>query len=521
MSRLTIERDNEAVRKHRRFSSLLSLLLGILAFFGLGIEAVQSQPFCNITQITDTTTGANDRPAINADGTRIAFRSNSDITGANPDQNSEIFLFDTNTMMFMQITDTAGSSNLDPAINVDGTRIAFESNHDITGGNNDGNVEIFLSDLSTMTITQITDTLGGGDFSNRGPTINADGTRIAFESNRDLTGTGSNADANIEVFLFDTSTMTTTQVTVTTGSINPFLGPAINPDGTLIAFSSDRDLTGGNPDLNAEIFLYNTNTLAVKQVTNTLGFNGNLDPAINSSGSAIVFNSDRDIFPGGNPDNNFEIFLAFPFADLILGAQVTNSVGILGSGLPTINADGTRIAFQSDRELIPSGNPDLNDEIFLYDTTTMHLQQITDTMGNAISNLRPTINAEGTKVAFRSSANIVGTNPDTNSEIFLAHMPKGCTFATVDKLQLLKHFVAGCVVCPPKPLAFLVRKVELAMKQVIKGNIRPAVEAVGQFVSKSAMFVRMNELPPEVGQRFIAKGMEIEAELEVGLPRRP
>jgi hypothetical protein len=47
---------------------------------------------CSLTQITHATTGSSAISAINAAGTRIAFESNADLTGGNPDGNNEIFL---------------------------------------------------------------------------------------------------------------------------------------------------------------------------------------------------------------------------------------------------------------------------------------------------------------------------------------------------------------------------------------------------------------------------------------------
>lgn len=44
------------------------------------------------TQITSTTGGDHYNPSINADGTRIAFSSNRNLTGGNPDSNHELFL---------------------------------------------------------------------------------------------------------------------------------------------------------------------------------------------------------------------------------------------------------------------------------------------------------------------------------------------------------------------------------------------------------------------------------------------
>jgi len=61
---------------------------------------------------------------------------------------------------------------------------------------------------------------------------------------------------------------------------------------------------------NQEIFLW-TSGSGFTQITNTtVGFN--FSSSINSDGTRIAFVSDRDLTPGspGNPDGNFEIFLA-------------------------------------------------------------------------------------------------------------------------------------------------------------------------------------------------------------------
>ena len=93
-------------------------------------------------------------------------------------ENFEIFLFDTTSSTFTQITDTTGGSTFNPATNSDGTRIVFQSNRDITGDNADLNSEIFLYDVTTDMFTQISDSTGSGGFM---ADINADGTKITFE----------------------------------------------------------------------------------------------------------------------------------------------------------------------------------------------------------------------------------------------------------------------------------------------------------------------------------------------------
>jgi len=402
------------------------LLLGALA--AIDCRRAEADAFIR-TQITDTLGGVNSQSAFDAAGIRIVFVSDRDLTPGNPgnaDGNTEIFLYNTFTRVFTQITNTVGGSMNSPSINADGTRIAFISNRDLTPGNPgnaDGNSELFLFDTTSGLFTQITNTVGG---LNAQPSINATGTRIAFTSDRNLTpGLPGNVDGNTELFLFDTTSGQFIQITNTTGGLNAL--PAINAAGTRIAFTSNRDLTPGSPgnaDGNTEIFLFDTTTAHFTQITSSTG-GFNTQPTINASGTRIAFSSDRDLTPFRNSDRSGEIFL-FDTATGVL-TQITDNIGGLNSA-PSINADGTRIAFLSNVNFTSAqpGNPDHSPEVFLIDTTTALLTQITNTSAAspiAVVFSSISINAAGTRIAFASNRDVAPGNPgnaDANFEIFLA-----------------------------------------------------------------------------------------------------
>jgi hypothetical protein len=205
---------------------------------------------CTTVQLTDANGGFTALPSVSGDGTHVAFRSNRDHTGDNPDGNTEIFLHDTTAGTTTQLTDTTSASSSNPSTTGDGTRIAFESTADHTGDNADGNTEIFLHDTTAGTTTQLTDTTSASSFS---PSTSADGTRIVFISDADHTG--DNADGTFEVFLHDTTTGpdgATTQLTDTIAGSS--FNPSTSADGTRIAFISDADHTGDNADGGDEIF---------------------------------------------------------------------------------------------------------------------------------------------------------------------------------------------------------------------------------------------------------------------------
>ena len=376
----------------------------------LGVWPYSTKATSTIAQITSTTGRFNDNPSISGDGSRIAFDSTADLTGGNPDGNREIFVYD-RANGFTQVTNTAaaagiGGINVTASISGNGTCVAFVSFADLTGGNGDHGEEIFLYNAVTSNITQIT--TGNSDSqASRSPSISADGTRIAFHSFADLTG--DNADHNSEIFLFDATTAGLTQITNTT--VRECFDAAISGDGKRIAFQSDANLNGGNVDGNNEIFLYDTVTSNFTQITDSAA-RSNDSPSINDDGTRIVFDSNADL-TGGNADGNREIFLFDTTTDNL--KQLTNSTAG-GSGNTSISGDGTRIAFLSTSNLT-GGNPNFSLEMFLFDTAASSITQLTNSSGEYRS---PSISADGTQVAFTSTANLSGTNADQNKEVFLA-----------------------------------------------------------------------------------------------------
>ena len=407
MTRLSKQSERATHRRHahwQRARASFAILAIAFIFLGAWPEPTRAV-FGTITQITSTT-ASNGSPSISGDGTRVAFRSSANLTGGNADGNTEIFLYEIASAAFTQVTNTTRGFTFGASLNGDGNRAALDFSADLTGGNTDLSAEIFMYDTAAATLTQISNSTG---FS-RSPSISADGTRIAFRSLGNLTG--GNPDLSAEIFLYDTATANLTQITSAMASTSD--NPSTSADGSRIAFNSTANLTGVNADGNTEIFLYDTASATIIQVTNsTAGFSQ--APSISADGGRIAFQSTANL-TGGNADGSAEIFL-YDAATANL-TQISNAAAGV-SQFPSISGDGTRVAFSSNANLT-GGNGDGSEEIFLYDTATANLTQITDSAGNSSD---PSISGDGTRVAFSSNADLTGGNADGNFEIFLANCP--------------------------------------------------------------------------------------------------
>jgi len=321
------------------------------------------------------------------------------------------------------------------SISADGTKIAFSSSAtDLISGLTTVGTNIFLYDISDGSTTLLTagSSGNGGNGSSQDPSISEDGTKIAFYSYAsDLVGAPANGLAN--VFLYDTSDGSTTLVTTGSsgfGSNGAASHPSISADGTKIAFmATSTDLTIPPTNGTRNIFLYDASDSSTTLITTgAFGDGGNWwseDPSISADGTKIAFASNATdlTIPPANGSNN--IFL-YNVSDSSTTLMTTGSSGIGDNGdslRPSISADGTRVAFHSnatDLTNIPS-NGLYN--IFLHDASDSSTILVTagpsDNGGNYTS-LNPSISGNGERVIFQSTAtDLIDTPTTSQSNVFL------------------------------------------------------------------------------------------------------
>lgn len=321
------------------------------------------------------------------------------------------------------------------SVSTDGKRIAFESINDYfpnnTINNKDSNTEIWVYDVDSRSVIQITDTKNITDpndstkvlteINNVTPVFSGDGTKLVFASNAALGGTN-NDDGNYEIYLADlprgATQATFTRLTDTgTNSNDEFIKaiatnyqPTINDDGSVISFVSTRrvfnQLPNGTPafmasndDGNGDIFVYNLAQKQYSQVTiskdeditipfGITGFNSN--PILSGNGQTLAFLANFN-YPGANAnknsDFNAEIYL-YKVGDASNSfTQVTDTTGLA---------------------LVP----------FLNITTGQYGISTNSPVNLLAATTRP-LNRDGTLLVIESAGNFDGSNADRTREIWL------------------------------------------------------------------------------------------------------
>ncbi len=258
------------------------------------------------------------------------------------------------------------------------------------------------------------------------PSVSRSTKRVAFVSDFDYVAPG-NADGNREIFVFERK------------RLDKEIQRKVRNEGIDAETAKDQLLAAKPQD-----FFYQVTDTALP-VVNEL-------PTINGTGRTVAFSSNGDIKPGapGNSDGNREIFRIDvkrkKQGDPTATVQVTNSPVGIDNLNANMRAYANLLTFDSNGNLAPSvcvggtsdlgscatdedcpggacGNPELNREIFLHIQAVFigggdqPLRQITAAQIGE-STVGQSVNFFTGATAFTTTADLLGLNPDGNSEIF-------------------------------------------------------------------------------------------------------
>lgn len=299
-----------------------------------------------------------------ADGDRALFVSKGDLApGApgNADGSNEVFVVDLLSGATRQLTSGARPTVI-RAICGSARCGVLESRADLTPGapgNADGSTELFLLDLDTDAIEQVTSS--DADVRYRGR--DARGRLLAFTSRGDLApGNPGNADGSEEVFVYDRSSRKLRQVTASAAD-SAF--EAFVPRSRIVVVGSRADLVPpGNADGSRELFTYDLDADELVQHTATAG-DSTLFGFASRTGALAVVESTGDLDRSGASGAS-HVFVQR--VGRVGRPAVRLTAGPLAASAAGLDRRGRRLAVESRADLVAGGNPDGSVEVFTFRT---------------------------------------------------------------------------------------------------------------------------------------------------------
>jgi Tol biopolymer transport system component len=339
-----------------RAARLAVVFIPAIIFFMLAAGArTQSNAPRRLTTTAQESVNLN--PTLSGDGTRVIFETSAGSTPAA----FRVVALETDATNAANVSATPSelsrSRGPAPAVSQDGRLSAFASRDDPVGENRDGDSEIFFHDGARL--SQLTKTLPD-DPSRRAsqgcfqPSISDDGRLVAFTSDRDLTG--ANVEHDSQLFLFDTRAQTFTQITDGDASARD---AKLSGDGSRVAFVRDRETPGGVSV--SDIFIHTTADRATFKAA------GEVQSLSLAYGRALSDDGLRVVYSARGANGATQVFLLDGRNGFVL-RQLTQ-LGTRASDVPlnaTISGGGDRVAFAT-RRSVTGGNADASAEVYVYD----------------------------------------------------------------------------------------------------------------------------------------------------------
>ncbi len=303
---------------------------------------------------------------------------------------------------------------------------------------------VFFSSLATITSAQSTSRVsigtGGvqGDSESLDAAISANGRYVAFYSQASTLVPG-DTNSSKDIFVRDRAAGTTTRVSVDSSGAEAILdsySPTISADGRFVAFASDAmNLAPGDTNLRRDIFVHDRVTGATTRVSvDSTGVQADdmcYEPKLSGDGRFVAFASDATNLVAGDTNGSRDVFVHDRLSGVTTRVSVssTGNEAIGSSRAPSISADGTRVAFESSAPLVAN---DANGafDFFVRDrssgTTVCVNVEPNGVPGGIFSPGNAVISGDGRFAGFMSaSPNLVSGDTNVMSDVFVRNLATG------------------------------------------------------------------------------------------------
>ena len=440
-----------------RFKAFLLIFALFIVLMAGSVSAANTTCVVSVSSGGNASNNYNAEPFISADGRYVVF--SSEATNLVPeDGNScpDVFIRDTilNTTKRVSVSFTGGDADggsYTPSISRDGRYVAFVSSAtNLVSGDGNGCDDIFVRDMLLGVTTLISHPNGGESNGNSyAPSISGDGRYVAFVSSATnlVSGDGNGCD---DVFVFDrtSDSMKRISLAVNGTEANSYSDtPSVNGDGRFIAFVSDAsNLVTDDGNGCSDIFLYDqtlNKLLRISTASNGTESDGmSYEPSISGDGRYVAFTSYADNLVSDDTNWRKDVFVFDRISGSLERVSVssTGQEAVTDSDHPSISADGRYVVFTSGYirprvalaaarfshsyvdSLVP-GDVNGFTDVFVRDrllNTTQIVTMSWNGTGTDADSFGPSVNADGTKIAFGSWAdNVVVDDNNGLPDIFL------------------------------------------------------------------------------------------------------
>jgi len=327
------------------------------------------------------------------------------------------------------------SGNYGAAISADGRFLAYASvATNLVPGDTNALRDIFVFDRLTRTTERVSVASSGVQSNGTctHPALSADGRFVAFDSQAtNLVAGGAGGNLRWNVYVHDRVAGTTELVSVDSAGVEGIQSSdyaALSADGRFVAFMSlASNLVAGDTNFVDDVFVHDRQTGITERVSvDSSGIQGDLPsqvPSISADGMRVAFQSAATNFVGGVSSMNVFMHDRTSGSTVLVSQAAGGVPGNAQSSAPSLSANGRFVAFWSIASNLDPSDTNTSPDVFVHDLQSGTMERVSLSSAGAQANagsLGPAISGDGRFVCFLSYAsNLVPNDTNGFEDIFV------------------------------------------------------------------------------------------------------
>jgi hypothetical protein len=297
----------------------------------------------------------------------------------------------------------------------DGTRVLIATEERLTSADTDSEADVYERSGGATTLLSTGTSGGNGAFFASFKGSSADGSRVFFETQEQLTSADTDSSLDVYQRSSGATTLLSTGPAGGNGAKDAFLG-GFSKDGTRVWFETEESMVTGDTDGRRDVYERSSGATALVSTGPTGGsgaFDANFEGG-SDDGSRVWIGTFEQLAPT-DTDTVFDVYERAGGTTTQVSLGPAGGNGSLDAYFDRASADGSRVFFETNESLVGSDTDAYRDVYQRYGGTTALVSPGATSYTNLVG-----LNDNGTRVFLLTGDQLAASDTDTQGDIYVS-----------------------------------------------------------------------------------------------------